>query len=132
MVLNEKIEDIILKANMITHMDIMVTDDEKVIYYIGDTDKCKKYIYSEVSEELKALMNIRLNEIKYCEEDEIVPIIDDKNEKFINQAIYGVYEKEKFDKFIIFNRTDREFNDNDKFIISSTIYLIEKYLSDKE
>lgn len=132
MVLNEKIEDIILKANMITHMDIMVTDDEKVIYYIGDTDKCKKYIYSEVSEELKALMNIRLNEIKYCEEEEIVSIINDKNEKFINQAIYGVYENDKFDKFIIFNRTDREFNDNDKFIISSTIYLIEKYLSDKE
>ena len=132
MVLNEKIEDIILKANMITHMDIMVTDYEKVIYYIGDTDKCKKYIYSEVSEELKALMNIRLNEVKYCEEEEIVSIINDKNEKFINQAIYGVYENNKFDKFIIFNRTDREFNDNDKFIISSTIYLIEKYLSDKE
>ena len=132
MKLNAEIENIILKANMRTNMDIVVTDDEKIIYYIGNTDNCKKYLYTEVSKELKRLMKIHLEEIKFLKKDETLELIQEESEKYINQAIYGIYEKNKFDKFIIFNKSESEFDDNDRFIINSIIYLIEKYLVDAE
>lgn len=130
--LNAEIENIILKANMRTNMDIMVTDDEKIIYYIGNTDNCKKYMYAEVSKEIKELMNIRLNEIRFLGHEETVYLIKDDEEKYYNQAIYAMYEDDRFDKFIIFNKVDGEFDENDRLIINSTKYLIEKYLASEK
>lgn len=132
MKLNSEIENIILKANLRTNMDIMVTDDEKIVYYIGNTDKCKKYIYTKLSEELKKMSDKNINEIKFLEEEETVNIIENEGEKYTNQAIYTVHEEGKFERFIIFNKEGSKFDDGDRLIINSTIYLINKYLLDCE
>lgn len=127
--LNEKIQDIILKANMRTDIDIVVTDEEMVIYYIGETDKCREYVYAEISDELKEIIKTDIRDIKFLENMDIVPLVKSENERYKYQAIYPMYKEEIFDKLIIFN-SNIEFSESDKFIIKSMIYLIEKYMTE--
>lgn len=127
--LNENVEGIMLKLNQLTNLDVTVTNDEMVIYFIGDIEKCGRYLHSEISKELKELTKVPFNKAKVYKDNAIVKIIDDDYERTGSQIIYSTYKDGKFDKFFIFNRPNGAIREDDITIINSSLYLIKKYFS---
>lgn len=126
MKIDKEIEEIILKANMVTEMNILITDDEKVIYYIGDTEKCKKYLYSEISGDMK---NLTTENLEILTEDKVIKILNNDSEEYCCQLIYPFFEESKLKRCIVFYKPDNTFTEKEIFIINSTMYLIKKYLN---
>ena len=124
MKLSKKMKDIILKASMKSDVEIIVYTNQEIVYYIGDTDKCYMYMYSDVSSELKFLAEKQKETLKIYAENECARILNSDESKCLNQAIY---KSAKSDMLTIFFKLNSEFSDNDKFIINSTAYLFEKF-----
>ena len=126
--IDKEIEEIILKANMVTEMNILITDDKKVVYYIGDTEKCKKYLYSEISKDIKNLTTENEN-LEILTGDKLIKILNNDSEEYSCQMLYPFYEDSRLMKCIIFYKQNENFTEKEVFIMNSTIYLIKKYLN---
>lgn len=124
MKLSKEMEDIILKASMKSDVEIVVYKNEEIIYYIGNSDKCDMYMYSDISSELKMLAESQKETLKIYFGNECANILNGEETKCLNQAIY---KGTKSDMLIIFFKLNSEFSDNDEFIINSTTYLLEKF-----
>ena len=128
MMIEKEIEEIVLKANMVTEMNILITDDKKVVYYIGDTEKCKKYLYSEISEDIKKLTTENAN-LDIFTGDKLMKILNNDSEEYCCQVFYPFYQESNLKKCIVFYKENEMFTEKEIFIMNSTIYLIKKYLN---
>lgn len=126
MKVSKELEHLLLNANLKTNMNILITDEKEIVYFIGKPEVCAKYLYSEISNELKQMDSDSYN-IKFFRDTECIDIIQNDNVKYLNQCICKFYKDDNLSKCVVFYKEDSEFKDDDIFIINSTIYLIEKY-----
>lgn len=118
-------ENLLLNANLKTGLNIIYTNENEIIYYVGESEKCTDYLYALISDSLKNLMKLE-NDFVILEEDKTIPICNNINEEYKSQAIY--YSKEHH-HFIIFYSVQSTFSEDELAIIQSTIYLAEKYFN---
>ncbi len=128
MELNELVEKILTRVAMITDIEVFVTDKEKLIYYLGNVDRVCEYLYSEISDDLKALEDDKYGpQIEYVGK-ETISLLKCDMDKMQSEVICKFKEKGNFDKFLIFAKINAEMNVEDRFLIESATYLIRKYL----
>ena len=128
MKINELVEKILTRVAMLTDIEIFVTDREKLIYYLGNVDRVCEYLYSEISDDLKTLEDDKYElQIEYVGE-ETISLLKCDMDKMQSEVICKFKEKGNFDRFLIFAKTNAEMNVEDRFLIESATYLIQKYL----
>ena len=128
MELNELVEKILTRVAMITDIEVFVTDKEKLIYYLGNVDRVCEYLYSEISDDLKAVEDDKYGpQIEYVGK-ETISLLKCDMDKMQSEVICKFKEKGNFDKFLIFAKINAEMNVEDRFLIESATYLIRKYL----
>lgn len=128
MELSKDLENLLFNVNLKSSINILVTDEENIIYYIGKSENCVKYLYTEISDDLKTLINKR-DENEFYKDGETLNIMKNDDEKYCCQCIFKVCVDDKFSKFIIFYKSEEDFNDDEIFLINSTIYLTQKYFN---
>ena len=129
MKINKDLEKLLMSVKLKTTMNIVVTDEEEIIYYIGNSDECGEYLFKNMSKELKLLLNDLCDKTKYLKDNKTIKITAGKNQKYKSQAIFKITKDDKFDKSLIFYKLDSEFDNSDIFMIDSVKYLIEKYFN---
>ncbi len=123
--INSKVENIILRTNIITDLDILLIDEDMIVYFIGNTEYCFKYMNSIISKELRDIRRFVSN-IRYIEKDKTCKIIDDDDLEYYCQAISKLKNN---NNFILFFKLDNDFTEKEINIMESTVNLIDKFLN---
>ena len=126
--IRKDLEDLLLNFNLKTSVNLIITDKEKIIYYIGESEKCVDYLYAEISENLKSIVS-NYKDVKFFNADETLPILNGDKEVYVNQALCNIAKDDSYTKCIIFYKVDKEFTSDEVFMINSTIYLVKKYFN---
>lgn len=127
MKINKLVEKIITKIAVITDMEVFITDNEKLIYYLGNPDRVCEYLYSEISENLETLKGSEYaSEIEYVGE-KTIPLLKCDMDKMQSEIIYKIEDKGEVNNFLIFAKTNSEMNIEDRFLSESAAYIIRKY-----
>ncbi len=124
MKITDEIEDLILKINIATDLNILLIDNKQIVYFIGETDLCAKYLYEHISNELKDIQKV-IKEIKFFKDLDTLKIIANDRAKYKCQAI-GKLKNEN--QYIMFYKLDDDFTEKEKKIIESTYLLLNKYV----
>ena len=104
MKINNRIEDLILKINIITDLDILLMDNKQVIYFIGQTDFCIKYLYANISKDLKDIQKF-IKGIRFFDEFNACKIIVDDDTKYKLKENFTQKEKEIIESsFLLINK----------------------------
>ena len=125
MKITDEIEDLILKINIATDLNILLIDNKQIVYFIGETDFCAKYLYEHISNELKDIQK-DIKEIKFFKDLDTLKIIANDRVKYKCQAI-GKLKNEN--QYIMFYKLDDDFTEKEKKIIESTYLLLNKYVN---
>ena len=126
MKIEKNLEKLVLEFYFKTEIDIAITDIEKIIYYMGDTQKCVDYLYQEVSSELKSFFQTNKKN-NLLTNEQVIPIIKNGSKDFACQMIYHV---ELINKLILFNKKEGLFSKEETSYIQSFMYLIEKFFKE--
>lgn len=123
MKIEKDLEDLLLNLNLKTDIDVLILEENKIIYFVGNTEKSIDYLYKTISNDLKRYI-AQITELAICEND-IIPVLDDAPPYYMGEAIYRL--KNTTDA-IVFLKRNKKIGEEDIILIKAMIYLVDKFL----
>lgn len=119
-------EEIILKMCLVSHLDIIVTDIEKIVYYMGSAERCSRCMYAPTTKKFNECANaLKDDEIKFIDNASYFEIVEDES-VFDSLAIAQVNVCEGSTNYAIFAKLHGNFTEREKFLIRTCTYLLRR------